>query len=76
MNGLHYLEEALFHKDGVERLAGLAGDLQHGHDEVVPEDPVGRVDLGDVAEQLLGVDLGEDEVVLEVTQAVQEELEK
>ena len=38
--------------------------------------PVGSVDLGDVAEETLRVDLGEDGVVLEIAQAVQEQLER
>ena len=41
----------------------------------MPEDPVGVVDLGDVAEEPLRVDLRQDGATLQVAQAVQEELE-
>jgi hypothetical protein len=42
----------------------------------VPEVPVSRVDLRDVAEQFHAVDLAEDLVVLQVAQAVQKQLNR
>ncbi len=42
----------------------------------MPEVPVCRVDLRDVAEELHAVDLAEDLVVLQVAQAVQKQLNK
>ena len=69
-----YLKKTLLHKDRVQWFARLAGHLQHGDNVVVPEHPVGRVNLGNVAEQLLRVDLGEDKIVLEVAEAIEEKL--
>lgn len=67
-------EEAVDHHVRVERLAGLPRPLHHGIDVLVPEDAVCREDLGDVAEELLRVDLGQDVIALQVAQAVQEQL--
>ena len=49
--------------------------LQHGEDVVVPEAAVCRVDLWDVAEQLLAVNLAQNQTVLQVAQTVEEQLD-
>jgi hypothetical protein len=51
----------------------------HGEDwedVVVPEVPVCRVNLRDVAEEFHAVDLAEDLIVLQVAQAVQKQLNR
>ncbi len=69
-------DKSLQYDVGIERLSGLARNLHHHVEVLVPEHAVGRVDLGDVAEQPLRVDLRQDRVVLQVAQAVEEELRK
>lgn len=69
-----YPNEALLHQDRIEGLSSLPGHGEHWHDVVMPKDSVGRVNLRDVAEQLLRVDLGEHHVILKVAQAIEEEI--
>ena len=69
-----HLSEAVAHLGDVQRLARPAGLGQHAQHVLVPEVPVGGVDLLDVGEQLLCTDVGEDAAVLQVTQARQEQL--
>ena len=71
-----YLDEPVEHHVRVERVSALPGGLDDGVDVLVPEDAVGRVDLGDVAEQPLRVDLVQDRVALQVQQAVEEKLQE
>lgn len=73
---LKYLQESLLHMNWIERLSSLSGHGEHWNNVVMPKDPVGRINLGNVAKQTLGVDLGQYQVVLQVAQAVQKELKK
>lgn len=58
----------------VQGLSRRAGRLQHPRDVLGPEVPVGRVDLGDVAEQLRPVDLAQDVRGLQSAQTRHEQL--
>ena len=43
---------------------------------MVPKTPIGCVDLRDVAEQLLGINFTKYDIVLQITQTVEEELKQ
>ena len=43
---------------------------------MVPKTPIGCVDLGDVAEELLGINFTKYDIVLKITQTVEEELKQ
>ena len=43
---------------------------------MVPKTPIGRVDLRDVAEELLGINFTKYDIVLKITQTVEEELKQ
>ena len=69
-----YLDKSVEHHVWVERVSALPRRLDDRVDVLVPEDPVGRVDLRYVAKQPLGVNFVEDRVALQVQQAVEKEL--
>ena len=70
-----YLDKSVEHHVWVERIPALPGRLDDRVDILVPEDPVGRVDLRNVAKEPLGVDFVEDRVALQVQQAVEKKLQ-
>ena len=69
-----HLSEAVAHLGDIQRLSAPAGLGQHAQHVLVPEVPVGRVDLLDVGEQLLCADVRQNAAVLQVTQTRQEQL--
>ena len=75
MSVLPYLDKPIEQHVWVERIAALPRRLDDRVDVLVPEDPVGRVDLRYVAKQPLGVNFVEDRVALQVQQAVEKKLQ-
>ena len=75
MSVLPYLDKSIEQHVWVERIAALPRRLDDRVDVLVPEYPVGRVDLRDVAKQPLGVNFVEDRVALQVQQAVEKKLQ-
>ena len=70
-----YLQKSFLHLTRIERFPAFTRRRQHGHNVVVPEDAIGRVNLGNIAKQPFRVNLRQHQIILQIAKTIEKQLQ-